>query len=297
MYIAEFSALAAALCWSCGGLFSTTPARTLGAVRFNRLRLIIVSLTLISMSLCRGGWQTLNVKAFWVLSLSSIIGILIGDTLMFATLKRLGPRRTGIIFTTNAPFAVIIGYFFLDEILPFMTVIGCLLIMVGIFLAVLYGTKGRQKHAFEIDQGSIPTGIILGLLSALCQAISLIIARPIMATGVDALSASALRVGISALALLAIQLINRPKDSHLAKPLAGKLLIQTGASGIIGMAFGVTFLLFALTEGEAGLVSTLSATSPIFILPIIWIVTQERPAPGAWIGAILAVFGVACIFY
>lgn len=297
MYIAEFSALAAALCWSCGGLFSTTPTRTLGAVRFNRLRLIIVSLTLIAISLFRGGWQTLDAEAFWVLSLSSIIGILIGDTLMFATLKRLGPRRTGIIFTTNAPFAVIIGYFFLGEVLPFMTVIGCLLIMGGVFLAVLYGTKGRQKHAFEITQGSIRTGIIFGLLSAFCQAISLIIARPIMATGVDALSASALRVGISALVLIAIQFFNRPKDRHLATPLTGQLLIQTGVSGIIGMALGVTFLLFALSEGEVGLVSTLSATSPIFILPIIWIVTRERPAPGAWIGAILAVFGVACIFY
>ncbi|MCP3889724.1 MAG: DMT family transporter [Desulfobulbaceae bacterium] len=233
MYLAEFSALAAALCWSCGGLFSTTPARTLGAVRFNRLRLIIVSLTLIVMSLFGGGWQTLNAEAFWVLSLSSIIGILIGDTLMFATLKRLGPRRTGIIF---------------------------------------------------------------GLLSALCQAISLIIARPIMATGVDALSASALRVGISALALIAILFFNRPKDRHLSTPLTGKLLIQTGVSGIIGMALGVTFLLFALTEGEVGLVSTLSATSPIFILPILWIATRERPASGAWVGAFLAVFGIACIF-
>jgi len=297
MYIAEFSALAAALCWSFGGLLSTTPARILGAVRFNRLRLIIVSLTLIVMSLGRGGWQTLNAQAIWVLILSSIIGIFIGDTLLFATLKRLGPRRTGILFTTNAPFAVIIGYFFLDEILPFMTVIGCLLIMAGVFLAVLYGTKSHQKHSFEMIQGSIRAGIIFGLLSALCQAISVIIARPIMATGVDALSASALRVGISALALIAFQFVNRPKDSHPAKPLTGKLFIQTGLSGIIGMALGMTFLLFALTKSEAGLVSTLSATSPIFILPILWIATRERPAPGAWVGAILAVFGVACIFY
>lgn len=297
MYIAEFSALAAALCWSLGGLLSTTPARTLGAVRFNRLRLIIVSLTLIAMSLGRGGWQTLNSQAIWVLILSSIIGIFIGDTLLFATLKRLGPRRTGILFTTNAPFAVIIGYFFLDEILPFMTVIGCLLIMAGVFLAVIYGTKGHQKHPFEMIEGSIRAGVIFGLLSALCQAISVIIARPIMTTGVDALSASALRVVISALAIITFQFLKRPKDSHPVKPLTAMLFIQTGLSGILGMALGMTFLLFALTEGEAGLVSTLSATSPIFILPILWVVTREKPAPGAWIGAILAVFGVACIFY
>jgi len=55
-------------------------------------------------------------------------------------------------------------------------------------------------------------------------------------------------------------------------------------------------LLFALAHGPAGLVSTLSATSPVLILPILWIATKERPAPGAWIGAFLAVIGMACIF-
>lgn len=53
---------------------------------------------------------------------------------------------------------------------------------------------------------------------------------------------------------------------------------------------------FALAHGPAGLVSTLSATSPVLILPILWVATKEKPAPGAWIGAFLAVIGMACIF-
>ena len=64
----------------------------------------------------------------------------------------------------------------------------------------------------------------------------------------------------------------------------------------VGMAIGMTFLLFALAHGSADLVSTLSATSPILILPIVWIATKEKPAPGAWIGAFPAVVGVASIF-
>jgi drug/metabolite transporter (DMT)-like permease len=296
MYIAECSALAAALCWSFGGLLSTTPARTLGAVRFNRLRLIIVSLLLITMSFGTGGWRTLDLHSIMVLILSAMIGVFIGDTLLFATLKRLGPRRTGILFTTNAPFTVIIGYYSLGEVLPFTTVLGCFLIMVGVLLAVFYGTRSSQKHTFEEVQGSINVGIIFGLLSALCQSVSVIIARPIMASGVDAVAASALRVGTSALALIVVYYLHRGRDSHAAVPLTRKLIWQTGLSGIVGMALGMTFLLFALTRRAAGLVSTLSATSPIFILPILWIATRERPASGAWVGAFLAVIGVACIF-
>ena len=96
MYLAELSALAAALCWSFGGLISTTPTRQLGAVRFNRIRLIIVFFMLLFYSVVAGGWATIDFYSCWVLVLSSLIGIFLGDTFLFATLKRLGPRRNAI---------------------------------------------------------------------------------------------------------------------------------------------------------------------------------------------------------
>lgn len=296
MYIAEWSALAAALCWSFGGLLSTTPTRAFGALRFNRIRLSIVSFLLVSFVFFTGSWRTLGLHSVLVLALSAMIGIFIGDTLLYATLKRLGPRRTGILFTTNAPITVIVGYFFLKESLPFATVIGCALIMVGVLLAVFFGTTSSQKHTFEKVQGSFASGIIFGFLSALCQAISLLIARPVMASGVDAVAASALRVGIAALALNFVFLLHPIRTGHHATPMTRNLMWQTSMSGIVGMALGMTLLLFALAHGQAGLVSTLSATSPILILPILWIATRERPAPGAWGGAFLAVLGIACIF-
>jgi drug/metabolite transporter (DMT)-like permease len=117
-----------------------------------------------------------------------------------------------------------------------------------------------------------------------------------MASGVDAVAASALRVGTAAMALNLILLLRPPKKDQAAAPITARLMWQTCMSGIVGMALGMTFLLFALAHGSAGLVSTLSATSPILILPILWIATRERPAPGAWLGAFLAVSGVACIF-
>ncbi len=296
MYIAECSALAAALCWSFGGLLSTTPTRALGAVRFNRIRLSIVSLILLVFVFMTGSWRTLGLHSAWGLTLSAMIGIFLGDTLLYATLKRLGPRRTGILFTTNAPITVIIGYFFLKEALPLATAIGCVFIMAGVLLAVFCRTGSAQKHSFEQIQGSLAAGIALGILSALCQAIAVLIARPIMAAGVDAMAASALRVGIAALALNCMFLLQPVRNGHQHIPMTWKLMWQTSLSGILGMALGMTFLLFALAHGQAGLVSTLSATSPILILPLLWIATREKPAPGAWVGALLAVLGIACIF-
>ena len=296
MYLAEFSALAAALCWSFGGLLSTLPTRAFGAVRFNRLRLTIVAAMLVAVVAGVGSWRTLDSHASLILVLSAIIGIFIGDTLLYASLKRVGPRRMGILFTTNAPITVALGYLFLGETLAVNAAVGCLLIMIGVLLAVFCGTRASGQHSLEKVQGSLGVGILLGLLSALCQSISVLIARPIMISGVDAVAASALRVGTAALMLNLVFLLRLAPREPAPLPVTGKLLALTAMSGTVGMALGMTFVLFALAHGPAGLVSTLSATSPILILPILWIATKQRPKPGAWFGAFLTVLGVACIF-
>lgn len=293
-YVAEFSALAAAFCWAFGGLIATRPVRALGPVGFNRLRLTLVFVMLALVALADGGWWTLTLEKSILLMGSSIIGIFFGDTSFYAALKRLGPRRAGILFTTNAPLTALLGYFILDERLSTMGTIGCALVTGGVFLAVFHGTT-TQRHSFEEVRGRIAVGVALGMLAAFCQTISALIARPVMASGVDAAAASALRVGTAALALSAAMLLNadivRPRTK-----LTLSLLGQAALSGLVGMGLGMTFFLYALANGSAGLVSVLSATSPILTLPTLWLVTRECPAPGAWLGAAMAVAGTALIF-
>ncbi|MDC9719992.1 MAG: EamA family transporter, partial [Gammaproteobacteria bacterium] len=47
---------------------------------------------------------------------------------------------------------------------------------------------------------------------------------------------------------------------------------------------------------EVGIVMTLSAITPVLILPVIWFITGQKPSRGAWFGAILVVLGSAVIF-
>ena len=295
MYTAEISALAAAMCWSCGGLFAITPARAFGALMFNRLRISLAFIMLFVVSLITGGFYTLSFNCCIVLAISAIVGIFVGDTAFYVGMRRMGPRRSSIIFTTNAPMAVVMGYFILDERLPANTTVGIGLITIGIFLAIFHGTTATQKHSFEKVQGSLALGIAAGLFSAFCQAASLIIARPVLTSGVDTVAASALRVGTGALALYVTMLFQR-KSTRPESALTPRLLALTAMNSVIGMGLGMTFLINALAHGPAGLVSTLSATSPILVLPILWAVTRERPSLGAWVGAILAVVGVGLIF-
>ena len=50
-----------------------------------------------------------------------------------------------------------------------------------------------------------------------------------------------------------------------------------------------------LSWNTVGIVTTLSSTTPILILPMVWMVHGRLPGPMAWIGAALAVFGTAMI--
>ena len=73
-------------------------------------------------------------------------------------------------------------------------------------------------------------------------------------------------------------------------------MFQIIISGFLGMAFGMSLLLIALQKGDAGIVSTLSSTSPIMVLFLIWFLTKKIPILGAWIGSFIAIIGSAFIF-
>lgn len=295
MPIHELAALGAATCWAMTGLISAGPAGHLGALAFNRARQIFVTALLGLYVLFTGAWHELTLATSGPLLLSGLIGIFIGDTLLFATLNRLGPRRSGILFALNAPISALLGWLMLGETLSGFAVAGVALTASGVFLAILFGKRRAQMHQWETVKGSLAVGVLLGIGAATGQAIGSIIARPAMETGIDPFLASLLRVGIAATCLsILIQLpipSVKPKGS-----LTPKVAAMTALTGVLALAIGMTLLLFALSGGKVGIVSTLSATSPAIILPMLWLRTGERPAGGAWAGAALVVIGMAFIF-
>ena len=62
------------------------------------------------------------------------------------------------------------------------------------------------------------------------------------------------------------------------------------------MALGMSLLLISLQKADAGIVATLSSTSPVIILFLIWILTKKTPSIVAWFGTILAIIGTGLIF-
>ncbi|MDR2709834.1 MAG: DMT family transporter [Burkholderiales bacterium] len=293
MDIFGIAALGTAFFWACSGLLAVYPVAQLGAFTFNRIRMQAIFVILCLLMLLTGGWRTLGSEHIAALAISGFIGILLGDSLLYTSLQRIGPRRNSILFSMQAPITAILSFLVLDERLSALAVGGIALVLIGVILAIAFGRSVGQKHQWESIKGPLIIGASIALTAALCQAVSALIAKPVMVAGVDPIAASVVRVST---AVLFFTLLGFLPQLRAHAPITPRLFTQSVASGVCGMVLGMTTLLFALAHGKTGLVATLSSTSPIMILPLLWLRTRERPALGAWIGAAIAIAGIALIF-
>lgn len=291
--IHELAALGTATCWATTGILASDAIRALGAFHFNLIRQVFVTVLLGAIVLASGRPTLPEWDGVAVLALSGVIGILLGDTLNFAAVGRLGPRRAGAIFALNAPLAALLSWLVLGERLGGQAAAGIAVTVAGVALAIL-GRPPSGAHRLEEIRGGLPIGVLFGLGAALGQAVGALIARPWMAGGLDPYVGLLVRVGASGLVMGLVA------GLPLAPPRPGKItgptLMLTALTALIGLLLGMTLFLYALQGSETGIIATLSATSPVIILPLIWLRTGQRPSATSWAGATLAVAGLGLIF-
>ncbi|KDM92197.1 DMT family transporter [Photobacterium galatheae] len=289
----EWLALAAASLWAISSLISVTPSRHLGAFAYSRWRMACVTLMLSVMALLNGGWSTVSWDVALVMAVSGLIGIFIGDTALFACFNRMGPRRAGLLFSCHAVFSALLGIWLFDETLLGWKLVGAVLVFAGVLTAILFGQKS-QKHQIEAMTGRLGVAIILGLTAALCQSLGAIIAKPAMQTSLDPVAASAIRMA-TAFGAHSVLRLSGAKIARPLQPITLPILGMVALNGFLAMTVGMTLILFALQHGDVGMVALLSATTPILILPLLWLYTRHRPPGAAWLGALLAVVGTGLI--
>ena len=294
MFFYYFLTILAALCWAVSSLISADVARKIGGLVFNRLRLFFVSIMLIIYTTIIDTWSTINIDYLNIIIISGIIGIFLGDTLLFVALQKIGPRRNNILFSLAAPFTVLLNIFFLNEKMSLINLIGCFSVFIGVVIAIAYGTS-NNNHRWEKVEGSLFTGVCFGTLAALCQAIGLIMMKPILDNGADPIASAAIRTLISCF-FLTFTLFIKSKNFVSKAPINISIIIKSIISSFLGMALGMSLLLISLQKADAGIVATLSSTSPVMILFFIWILTKKIPSRGAWFGTIVAILGTSLIF-
>ena len=286
-------AIGAAAIWSMVALSATRIVRYFGSYNYNLLRLLGIIVFLFPYVYINWDSIYFNQSIFSAIVLSSIIVIIIGDTFLFFCLKRLGPRRQALLFSMQIPFTIILAEVFLQTLPSLIELIGCSLIFLGILIAIQFN-KTIPDDDLENIQGNKYAGLFAGIGLALCQSIGIILMKPALES-TDPIIVSYLRVIVAAVIMFGSLFFI--KNNRLWERM--KDIKKTGFSiflGFMGMGVGMTMLIVALKNGNPGVISTLSSTMPIMIIPILWVVTKNYAGHLAVVGATLTCVGTGIIF-
>ena len=291
--ISYIFALSAAAIWSLTGLISTRAVRYFGSYNFNFLRLLGIIVLFTPYAYFHWSPIYFENSILIAIALSSIIGIVIGDTFLYICLKRLGPRREALLFSIQIPCTILMADIFLNSLPSFYQLLGCGLIFIGIIVAIQFN-KTIENDDLENIQGNKLVGLYAGIGLAVCQAIGIIIMKPIL-LNTDPITISYLRVLIAAVGML-LSFAFLPKMNLLTKMKDFKQTSIAILCGLMGMGVGMTLFIIALKGGNPGVVSALSSTMPIMIIPFLWIVTKNYSGHLSILGALITCIGAAIIF-
>jgi drug/metabolite transporter (DMT)-like permease len=192
---------------------------------------------------------------------------------------------------TASPIAVVLDFIVFKKLPLVRQIEGGLIIMIGIAIAIAYGESSKKIHEPQKNKQRI-IGFGVGLVAASSQVCGLLALKPLLQEGVAPLAVTAVRTGGGALlvSLIFVLMASKLKDAY---DVNHKVIVSAITPGIMGYCVAVSLQLYALRNLGAGAAILLGSTAPIMVVPLLWIHSRQRQAVGAWIGAGVAISGIA----
>jgi len=234
------------------------------------------------------------------LALSGLAGAVVGDMMFFEALVRLGPRRASQAGVIAPVVSVATGWLALGEALGLRALAGVVLVLAASSYAIFAGagTAAREPSGDGGEPGSVSVvGVLLGIGGAVGAGVGAVLARQAFCTGppLDPVIATVVRVDASAIMLGAFAAVRGQLVPMLAKLRDRHILTRMLAGTLAGPFLGMLCYVAALAHIEAGLVSTLAAMSPVFILPLVAVRYKARIGWDVVVATVLAAAGVGLI--
>ena len=296
-YLGELAALGAAMCWSISSIFFTIAGQRVGALVINRARLVIAVLLVGATHWLMYG-RPFPVDAgatryLW-LTVSAIVGLVIGDSLLFQAYILIGPRLGILLLSLSPLWGTLLAWIFLGERLTLPELAAIAIALAGVAWVVL--ERGRASATHETRGPGFTRGILFGLGAGLCQAAGLVLSKPALADGFPALSAVMIRMTVGMIVIWAWAAVRGEAGSTIRRLRADRRATSAIFGGaFVGPFIGVWLSLVAVQTARVGIAATLMAMSPVLSLPLVHWVFGERISPRAILGTLVAMSGVVLI--
>jgi drug/metabolite transporter (DMT)-like permease len=297
-HLGEIAALLTAVCWTVTAMAFESAGKRVGALSLNLIRLVI-GLTFLSVynSIVNGEFipTATGYQWFW-LSLSGLVGFVLGDLFLFRAFIMIGARISMLIMALVPPITALIGWITLGEKLIAMEYLGMGITLLGIVLVMSSKLEIKKRDIGKsLKMGPLVLGSLLALGGAVGQASGLVLSKKGM-QDMDPFSATQIRimVGVAGFAII-ISIFKRWRHLFGAlKDLSAMKAMTLGS--FTGPFLGVSFSLMAVQHTGTGIAATLMALTPVMIIPPSILLKKEKVSAIEIIGALVSVGGVALFF-
>jgi drug/metabolite transporter (DMT)-like permease len=286
----EAYALACAFLWATSSALIKSQTHKMHVVLLGALRTVpalSIYWVLLLFSGRAGEFLQLPPRACALLAGSTLVGLVAGDLLYFQSMKLIGLSRALPLSTIYPLFTVLLAFLFLDEQLGWATVGGAVLIAAGAYLLAV-PRKTARIGAGELTREVNLAGVAMAFAAALCWSASTVMLRMGL-EGVDATLANVIRLSVLMIVLLLMSLrrgrIGQVREYGL------RTLGIVFLAGVVGTGLGTFAFLTAVQRAGAARTSILTATTPLFGVPLA-LFLKEKPSVRTLLGTALAIGGV-----
>lgn len=293
----ELAALGTAFCWTGSSLAFSAAGQRIGSMALNLIRLVMAFGYLTAFCWIRRGLPLptdASLDAWMWLSLSGMVGFVIGDLCLFRAFLLVGPRISMLVMSLAPPITALTGWLLLGEVLKPLDWAGMALTLSGVAWVVLERKPSEKEGAKGVEAHPV-SGLALAFLGAVGQAVGLVLSKLGMKE-YDPFAATQIRViaGVLGFATLFFALRWWGRVLEGVRHREGMGLAAIGA--FVGPFLGVSLSLIAVQKAQTGVVATIMAMVPVLIIPVMVVVYKEKVTARAVLGALVAVGGVALLW-
>jgi drug/metabolite transporter (DMT)-like permease len=293
-HLGEIYSLFTAIFWTITAICFEIAGKKIGSLSVNYIRLIMGFILISLFTIFSRGMMLpvdASLKAWIYLSISGLIGFVIGDLFLFQAYLEIGARTSMLIMALAPPITALLGFITMREVISLSDFLGMFVTILGIAVVVL--VKNPEGNNFKFSRSI--KGIVYALIGALGQALGLIFSKIGMGD-YDPFAATQIRIiaGIVGFTVVILFMKKWDKLKEDAKNLDAAKYLFFGS--LFGPFLGVSFSLLAIQYTTTGVSSTITSIIPVLIIPLSIFVLKEKVSPKEILGAVISVIGVTILF-
>jgi drug/metabolite transporter (DMT)-like permease len=230
----------------------------------------------------------------WIwLSLSGIVGFVIGDLFLFQAFVDAGARTAMLVYSSVPPMTAVLGWLVLGERLTPVQLVAMALTVAGIMIVTT--ARAPEPIGDAIPYPRRIRGVWLAVVGALGQAGGLVLSR-YGAPTYDAFGATQIRT-LSGIAGFVVLFFIARRWRRVFDALRDRVALRhIGRGAFFGPFLGVSMGLVAAQRAGTGVAATIIATVPVLLIPVAIVYFKERVTPREIAGSVTAVVGVGLLF-